>query len=330
MSSSNGSERERPPPLPNEGAGGEIRGDAVAEQQDPAFVLAAVARQAVNQMLVPVSSSSSSSSLQSTSEIAVATAAAAAALAMSHSVPTSLNAAAAAVRNPLVISTAGGSEKRPRSSSSSPENGSVDGSANGSIHGNCSSASTSSNASQGGKKSSPQSTAAAAHALVPTKISSTTKTENNGGRHSNKSRSSSRNSQPFSSIPKLMQSGNDNVLSSKMNLGGHTSTGKSYSSAVSSGPTVKGDTSASAQGPAKQRGIGSGSSKSSSLRRGKWTLEEEAYVARVIKDFNSGYLDAPAGTTLRTYLSEKLHCDPMRITKKFTGEACIGKVSVIL
>ena len=63
----------------------------------------------------------------------------------------------------------------------------------------------------------------------------------------------------------------------------------------------------------------------SSLRRGKWTVEEEAYVARVINDFNLGLLNAPAGTTLRSYLSEKLHCDPMRITKKFTGEACIGK-----
>lgn len=61
------------------------------------------------------------------------------------------------------------------------------------------------------------------------------------------------------------------------------------------------------------------------LRRGKWTVEEEAYVARVIQDFNSGFLDAPAGTTLRTYLSDKLQCDPMRITKKFTGDACIGK-----
>jgi len=63
----------------------------------------------------------------------------------------------------------------------------------------------------------------------------------------------------------------------------------------------------------------------SALRRGKWTVEEEAYVARVIQDFNSGFLDAPAGTTLRTFLSEKLSCDPMRITKKFTGDACIGK-----
>jgi len=67
------------------------------------------------------------------------------------------------------------------------------------------------------------------------------------------------------------------------------------------------------------------SKSSSSLRRGKWTVEEEAYVGRVIQDFNSGFLNAPAGTTLRSYLSEKLHCDPMRITKKFTGDACIGK-----
>jgi len=61
------------------------------------------------------------------------------------------------------------------------------------------------------------------------------------------------------------------------------------------------------------------------LRRGKWTSEEETYVARVIRDFNSGYLAAPAGTTLRSYLSDRLHCDPMRITKKFTGDSCIGK-----
>lgn len=63
----------------------------------------------------------------------------------------------------------------------------------------------------------------------------------------------------------------------------------------------------------------------STLRRGKWTVEEETYVARIIQDFNSGFLNAPAGTTLRSYLSEKLQCDPMRITKKFTGDSCIGK-----
>ena len=67
------------------------------------------------------------------------------------------------------------------------------------------------------------------------------------------------------------------------------------------------------------------STPSDSLRRGKWTPEEEAYVTSVITDFNAGVLRAPPGTTLRTYLSEKLNCDPMRITKKFTGELAIGK-----
>ena len=62
-----------------------------------------------------------------------------------------------------------------------------------------------------------------------------------------------------------------------------------------------------------------------SLRRGKWTPEEEEYVSRVISDFNAGFLKASPGTTLRSYLSEKLNCDPMRITKKFTGELAIGK-----
>lgn len=74
---------------------------------------------------------------------------------------------------------------------------------------------------------------------------------------------------------------------------------------------------ATSKGPSSKSG--------STLRRGKWTVEEETYVARVIQDFNSGFLNAPAGTTLRSYLSEKLQCDPMRITKKFTGDACIGK-----
>ena len=67
------------------------------------------------------------------------------------------------------------------------------------------------------------------------------------------------------------------------------------------------------------------SSNGSPLRRGKWMPEEEAYALAAICDFNSGYLDAPPATTLRTFLSEKLQCDPMRITKKFTGDASIGK-----
>ncbi|KAG5192101.1 hypothetical protein JKP88DRAFT_173844, partial [Tribonema minus] len=61
------------------------------------------------------------------------------------------------------------------------------------------------------------------------------------------------------------------------------------------------------------------------LRRGKWSPEEEAYTARIIHYFNTGVLQLPEGTTLRVFLAEKLRCDPMRITKKFTGSACLGK-----
>lgn len=31
------------------------------------------------------------------------------------------------------------------------------------------------------------------------------------------------------------------------------------------------------------------------------------------------------GTTLRNFLSKLLNCDPMRISKKFVGNKCIGK-----
>ncbi|CAM9244045.1 unnamed protein product, partial [Sphacelaria rigidula] len=61
------------------------------------------------------------------------------------------------------------------------------------------------------------------------------------------------------------------------------------------------------------------------VRKGKWTPEEEVYTTRIINDFNKGLLPLAPGTTLRSYLSEKLNCDPMRITKKFAGASCIGK-----
>ncbi|KAJ1420808.1 hypothetical protein B484DRAFT_332962, partial [Ochromonadaceae sp. CCMP2298] len=61
------------------------------------------------------------------------------------------------------------------------------------------------------------------------------------------------------------------------------------------------------------------------LRKGKWTVEEENYANKIIDLFNQGMLPIIAGTTLRTYLSDKLRCDPMRITKKFAGASCIGK-----
>jgi hypothetical protein len=43
------------------------------------------------------------------------------------------------------------------------------------------------------------------------------------------------------------------------------------------------------------------------LRKGKWTPEEEAYANRIIFYFNQGMLAIPAGTTLRSYLSERLN-----------------------
>ena len=63
-----------------------------------------------------------------------------------------------------------------------------------------------------------------------------------------------------------------------------------------------------------------------SYRRGKWTAEEEAYSSRLITEFKLGLLPLTDGTTLRTFLSKLLNCDPMRISKKFVGQNCIGKV----
>ena len=60
-------------------------------------------------------------------------------------------------------------------------------------------------------------------------------------------------------------------------------------------------------------------------RKGKWTTEEEDFANRLIHYFQRGLLQLPEGTTLRAHVAEKLGCDPMRITKKFTGAARIGK-----
>jgi hypothetical protein len=61
------------------------------------------------------------------------------------------------------------------------------------------------------------------------------------------------------------------------------------------------------------------------LRRGKWTVEEEAYATKLINEVKSGLLPLTDGTTLRNFLSKLLNCDPMRISKKFVGNNCIGK-----
>lgn len=61
------------------------------------------------------------------------------------------------------------------------------------------------------------------------------------------------------------------------------------------------------------------------VRRGKWTAEEQAYADRLIRNFEAGLLPLENGATLRAYLSKKLNCDPMRISKKFAGARCLGK-----
>jgi len=57
----------------------------------------------------------------------------------------------------------------------------------------------------------------------------------------------------------------------------------------------------------------------------RFPQEEEEYAAAITKEFNWGTLrDCDNGATLRTYLSRRLHCDPMRISKKYAGSS-VGK-----
>lgn len=52
---------------------------------------------------------------------------------------------------------------------------------------------------------------------------------------------------------------------------------------------------------------GSGQRKSS-VRTGKWSIEEEQFARALVSHFRSGSLNIPPGTTLRSYLAEKLDC----------------------
>lgn len=54
-------------------------------------------------------------------------------------------------------------------------------------------------------------------------------------------------------------------------------------------------------------------------------MEEEEYTSRIIHYFSTGLLTLPDGSTLRSYLADKLNCDPMRITKKYAGASCLGR-----
>eukprot|EP00816_Leptocylindrus_hargravesii_P012336 CAMPEP_0196808182 /NCGR_PEP_ID=MMETSP1362-20130617/8171_1 /TAXON_ID=163516 /ORGANISM="Leptocylindrus danicus, Strain CCMP1856" /LENGTH=546 /DNA_ID=CAMNT_0042182417 /DNA_START=279 /DNA_END=1919 /DNA_ORIENTATION=+ len=295
----------------------------------------AAAMAAVNQMLVTVSSSSSSSSLGS--DVAVATAAAAAALgmgALSEQIATGTTTTTASTGNSSRIGTSSNQEVFLTSSGSGEHLVTANGAGAGvgadgqhrqphkqrhrqqrsmiieekkkkKKHVHVHAAATQSNTVSSSSRK--QATAEGTAIMSPSKSSSSSSSttplknrgSNNSNNHSNKQRSSSSS---------------------------HTSA-SGVSSSSSSSSTVTKQTSHNSHPTATATATATATSSNgkSTLRRGKWTLEEEAYVARVIRDFNSGHLAAPAGTTLRTYLSEKLHCDPMRITKKFTGDACIGK-----
>lgn len=62
------------------------------------------------------------------------------------------------------------------------------------------------------------------------------------------------------------------------------------------------------------------------LRSGKWIQEEEKYAELLIGLFENGQIeDCENGCTLRSFLSRRLHCAPMRISKKYAGKG-IGKM----
>jgi hypothetical protein len=61
------------------------------------------------------------------------------------------------------------------------------------------------------------------------------------------------------------------------------------------------------------------------LRSGKWTAEEEAFADLLIELFEKGHIHENNGCTLRSFLARKLHCAPMRISKKYAGKG-IGKM----
>jgi len=90
------------------------------------------------------------------------------------------------------------------------------------------------------------------------------------------------------------------------------------------GGFMRGYRTAAAGGPA-QRAAAALRFKQGKLRRGKWTPEEENYANRLIVEFEKGSIpDCDNGCTLRLFLSRKLNCQPMRISKKFAGKS-IGK-----
>lgn len=61
-------------------------------------------------------------------------------------------------------------------------------------------------------------------------------------------------------------------------------------------------------------------------RTGTWTPEELAYTDKITEVFHLGLLpNCPDRITIRVLIAAVLNCDPMRITKKYTGDKKVGK-----
>lgn len=61
-------------------------------------------------------------------------------------------------------------------------------------------------------------------------------------------------------------------------------------------------------------------------RIGKWSREEEEYAAMLVKYFLAGCLNIPTGIFLRSFLSTKLHCSPMRVSTKLATGTLNGAI----
>ncbi|RHY11806.1 hypothetical protein DYB25_011371 [Aphanomyces astaci] len=63
---------------------------------------------------------------------------------------------------------------------------------------------------------------------------------------------------------------------------------------------------------------------------GRWLITEEVYVDLAITCFFDGILDdCDNGVTLRQYISRRLHCDDMRVTKKLRRNKVLAGRRVI-
>ncbi|KAE9024347.1 hypothetical protein PR002_g11470 [Phytophthora rubi] len=62
----------------------------------------------------------------------------------------------------------------------------------------------------------------------------------------------------------------------------------------------------------------------SGARKGKWSVDEHKYADMMMKQFQVGALPLADGLHLRVFMANMLQCDPLRVTKKYTGQA-IGK-----